>query len=41
MYKIYAKGKYDLMEAELRGMKWEAELQEREADVNKQWKYIK
>ena len=38
---IYAKGKYDLMEAELRAIKWEAELQEREADVNKQWKYIK
>ena len=29
------------MEAELRGIKWEAELQEREADVNKQWKHIK
>ena len=38
---IYAKGKYDLMEAELRAIKWEAKLQEREADVNKQWKYIK
>ena len=29
------------MEAELRAIKWEAELQEREADVSKQWKYIK
>ena len=38
---IYAKGKYDLMEAELGEINWEAELQEREADVNKQWKYIK
>ena len=38
---IYTKGKYDQMEAELKGIKWEAELQEREADVNKQWNYIK
>ena len=29
------------MEAEFRGIKWEVELQEREGDVNKQWKYIK
>ena len=38
---MYAKGKYDLMDKELRKVKWEAELREREADVNKQWNYIK
>ena len=38
---IYAKGKYDLMREELKKVNWEAVLQEREADVNKQWDYIK
>ena len=38
---MYAKGKYDLMRGELKKANWEAVLQEREADVNKQWNYIK
>ena len=38
---IYAKGKYDLMQEELKKVNWETVLQEREADVNKQWNYIK
>ena len=38
---IYAKGKYDLMQEGLKKVNWEAVLQEREADVNKQWDYIK
>ena len=38
---IYAKGEYDLMQEELQKVNWEAVLQEREADVNKQWNYIK
>ena len=29
------------MREELKKVNWEAELQEREADVNKQWDYIK
>ena len=38
---IYAKGKYDLMREELKKVNWEAVLQEKQADVNKQWDYIK
>ena len=38
---MYAKGKYDLKREELKKANWEAVLQEREADVNKQWIYIK
>ena len=38
---IYTEGKYDLMEIELRKIKWKTELEQRKACVEKQWNYIK